>query len=62
MVGAEKRFTKFEDVDLETNNDLRTCIAMIVRVNKDEIFFDLDRQNMRIENFKPKYNRVNKLN
>ena len=39
MVGAEKRFTKFEDMDLETNNDLRTCVAMIVRVNEDEIFF-----------------------
>ena len=36
MVGAEKRFTKFEDVDLETNNDLRTCVATIVRVNEDK--------------------------
>ena len=50
MVGAEKRFTKFEDMDLETNNDLRTCVAMIVRVNEDEIIFDLDRQDKRIEN------------
>ena len=50
MVGAEKRFTKFEDMDLETNNDLRTCVAMIVRVNEEEILFDLDRQDMHIEN------------
>ncbi len=50
MVGAEKLFAKFEDIDLKTYNDLRTCIAMVVRVSKDEIFFDLDRQDTRIEN------------
>ena len=57
MVGDQKNYKSYSDIDTDGEPDLRTCISMVVRITDDALFFEpelndkvLEKLNLSISN------------
>ena len=57
MVGDQKNYKSYSDIDPDGKSDLRTCISMVVRIADDDLFFKpelndkvLEKLNLSISN------------
>ena len=54
MVGRAERYSSINEIDLIADSDLRTCVAMIVRIAEDHAFFDAKKNDELLEKINEK--------
>ena len=66
MVGDQKNYKSYSDIDPDGESDLRTCISMVVRIADDDLFFEpelndkvLEKLNLSISNLLDTIEEVN---
>ena len=69
MVGDQKNYKSYSDIDPDGDSDLRTCISMVVRITDDALFFEpelndkvLEKLNLSISNLLETIEELNSQN
>ena len=58
MVGKNTNYQSYDEISPAIETDLRTCVAMIARMNEDELFFEPTKTEKTLESFNLKISNV----